>query len=157
MTYVVIATPNEIELVKKLGYENAQIIITGVGGVNVIKALKHLPKDTEIINIGYAGSKCYKIGEIIEIYKVKTYHEKAHFQEPFQFLDSTILDNNQKLAICYSSTDFVENIDYENFKEDCVFDMELAFIAAMFDNVSALKVVSDNLNYKEYDKNVNKE
>jgi len=151
---VVIAQPEELKLVKELGYENCPILITGVGGMNVIQTLKDLPRDTKIMNIGYAGSKCYEIGEIIEIYKVRTYHEKAHFQEPFQFLDNAILDNSQKSAICYSSTDFVENIDYENFREECVFDMELAFIRAMFDNVSAIKVVSDNLNYKEYKKKV---
>lgn len=151
---IVIAQEEELKLVKELGYDGYPVIITGVGVINVIKALKDLPKDIEILNIGHAGSKCYKIGEIIEIYKVRTYHEKAHFQEPFQFLNNAILDNTQKSAICYSSTDFVENIDYENFKEDCVFDMEIAFIRAMFDNVSAIKVVSDNLSKKQYKENI---
>lgn len=151
--YIVIAEKEELKLVEQLGYSGYPIIITGVGAMNVINSLKDLPKDTEILNIGYCGSKCYKIGEIIEIFKVRTYHEKAHFHEPFEFLNNAILDNNTKSAICYSSTDFIQNINDENFKEDCVFDMELAFIRAMFPNTSAIKVVSDNLSLKEYKEN----
>lgn len=78
---IVIATPNELPLVKKFGYEENPIIITGVGGVNVIRALKHLPKDTEIINIGYAGSNKLPVGEIVDIGWVSTNHEKAEFKE----------------------------------------------------------------------------
>ena len=50
-------------------------------------------------------------------------------------------------SICYSNTDFVLQSDYK----DCVFDMELAYIAAMgFENLVALKIVSDNLSLHDY-------
>ena len=51
------------------------------------------------------------------------------------------------VAICYTSTDFVIKT---NKKEKCVFDMELLFIRLMFPNVKSIKVVSDNLKYKDY-------
>lgn len=149
---VVIATPNELELVKKLGYENEPIIITGVGGVNVIRALKHLPKDTEIINIGYAGSNKLPVGEIVDIGWVSTNHEKAKFKELYG-LPKEDFESPRKSVGCYTSTDFVTETKRNT---PCVFDMELAFICAMFDNVRAIKVVSDNLNLKEYEKNVEK-
>lgn len=39
------------------------------------------------------------------------------------------------------------------YKENNVFDMELAFIMAMgFKNVKSEKIVSDNLNLKEFEK-----
>lgn len=145
---VVIAQPEELKLVKELGYENCPILITGVGGMNAIKALKNFPRDTEILNIGYAGSNNLKVGTIVEIEKVRTNHHLAKFSEPFKFLKRT---NYYNSVFCVSSTDFVEKT---NETTDCVFDMELAFICAMFDNVYSIKVVSDNLNYKEYKKKV---
>ena len=51
---------------------------------------------------------------------------------------------------CYTSADFVTHTD---IKEPCVFDMELAFILALgYRNIQAIKVVSDNLDKKQYDK-----
>lgn len=141
---IVIAEYKELKLVEQLGYINNPILITGVGGLNVIKALKNIPRDTEILNIGYCGSNYYKIGDIIEVEKVATNHDIAQFCEPFTFLKC---DRSGKTAYCYSSTDFV----LETGKiEHCVFDMELAFIAALFDNVRSIKVVSDNLSFKQY-------
>lgn len=150
---IVIATQNEIELVKRFGYEGNPIIITGVGGVNVIRALKHLPKDTEIVNIGYAGSKTIKKGTVLDITFARTHQETADIQEDYGELEpanEVFIDDR---AYCYTSTDFVT---HTNKEEWCVFDMELAFICAMFDNVKSIKVVSDNLSLKEYEKNVEK-
>ena len=53
---IVIASENEKKLVEQLGYSHHKIIVTGMGGTNVIRALKTIPKDEEIVNIGYAGS-----------------------------------------------------------------------------------------------------
>ena len=53
---VAIASNNEMKLVEELGYSKYPIIVTGIGGINVIKSLKNIPKDEEIVNIGYAGS-----------------------------------------------------------------------------------------------------
>ena len=144
---VVIAQPEEIKLVKELGYENNPIIITGVGGVNVIKALKDLPRDTEILNIGYCGSNKLPIKTLVDVYAVGTLHEKAQTHETLMILKNAILDNDVYNCICYTCTDFVEQT---NIEIPCVFDMELGFIRAMFPNTRAIKVVSDNLNYKEY-------
>lgn len=142
---IVIAEKEELKLVEELGYENYPVLITGVGGMNVIGALKDIPKDTEILNIGYVGSNHWKAGTIIEVVKVATNHEIAHFCEPFKFLQYK--NEYDDTAYCYTSTDFVENT---NKTEHCVFDMELAFICSMFNNVRSIKVVSDNLNKEEY-------
>ena len=142
---IVIAEKEELKLVEELGYSNYPVLITGVGGMNVIEALRDIPKDTEILNIGYVGSNHWEIGTIVEIVKVATKHEIAHFCEPFKFLQYK--NEYDDTAYCYTSTDFVENT---NKTEHCVFDMELAFIRAMFNNVRSIKVVSDNLNKEEY-------
>ena len=50
-------------------------------------------------------------------------------------------------SVCYSNTDFVLQSDYR----DCVFDMELAYIAALgFENLYSIKIVSDNLSLHTY-------
>lgn len=147
---VVIAQPEELTLVKELGFENNPILITGVGGINVINAMRDLPRDIEILNIGYCGSNKYKIGEKLQINVVSTYHQTANFAEKDLnlYLNASEIKGISK---CYTSTDFVAKT---SIKEPCVFDMELAFIRAMFYNVRSIKVVSDNLNKKEYNKNV---
>ena len=144
---VVIAQKEELKLVEELGYGDYPVLITGVGGVNVIQALKHLPKDIEILNIGYCGSNVLPVGTQVYIDQVHTYHETAKFKEPNNFANG-IYKIGGECCDCYTSTDFVVKT---NIKEKCVFDMELAFIRAMFDNVRSIKVVSDNLNKKDYD------
>ena len=121
--------------------------------VKSIQALKHLPKDTEIMNIGYCGSEVFEIGKKLEIIAVKTHHEVADFDEHFMKLNQ-ICKGIDDMAFCYTSTDFVTKVkkqEKDGFWSDCVYDMELAFIRAMFDNVRSIKVVSDNLNKKDYD------
>jgi hypothetical protein len=55
--------------------------------------------------------------------------------------------SNCRRAICYTNTDFVLASDYK----DCVFDMELAFVAALgFTRLHSLKYVSDNLSLHTY-------
>lgn len=142
---IVIAEKEELKLVEELGYIGQPIIITGVGGMNVIEALKDLPRDTEIINIGYCGSNHFEVGKIIEVITVETNHTKAKFCEALNFLE--VNDEYDDVATCYTSTDFVTET---NIEEPCIFDMELAFIRAMFPKTRAIKVVSDNLNKKEY-------
>ena len=147
---VVIAEKEELKLVEELGYSGYPVLITGVGGLNVVNALKRLSKDTEILNIGYCGSNNLEIGSKVMIRFVRTHHNVADFKEvPL----SCITDGGIKRVDCYTSTDFVINT---TIKEDCVFDMELAFIRAMFNNVRSIKVVSDNLNKEDYEKNIKK-
>lgn len=143
---VVIATKDELHLVKELKFDHLPILITGVGGMNVINALKDIPRDTEILNIGYAGSNKLDIGTIVKVNRVNTFHPSVDFYEC----------NTNNLTIgdytCYTSTDFVTHCDIE---EPCVFDMELAFICALgFKIVRSIKKVSDNLSLKQYEKNV---
>ena len=144
---VVIAEKEELKLVEELGYGDFPILITGAGGINVIQTLKNLPKDTEILNIGYCGSNHYKIGEKLMISSVCTQRSIAIIKEKKL---KCKFHKHYKTTTCYTSTDFVVDT---NKVIPCVFDMELAFIRAMFDNVMSIKVVSDNLNYKEFKEN----
>ena len=140
---VVIATKEELKLVEKLGYEKNPILITGVGALNVMRALKDIPKDTHILNIGYCGSNKIKVGTECYIGKVQLHHENVEYAEPCYILGGDIP--------CYTSTDFVVKTKKES---PCVFDMELAYICSMFNKVSAFKVVSDNLSVEDYEKNI---
>lgn len=143
---IVVATKEEIPLVEQMGFGGEPIIITGVGGTNVIKALKHLPEDTEIVNIGYAGSNVLPIGTVVDVGYSRLYHENVEYTEDIRCLNADGVNYD-----CYTSTDFVVKT---KIKEPCVFDMELAFICAMFKNVRAIKVVSDNLSVHQYEKTV---
>jgi hypothetical protein len=144
---IVIAEKEELKLVEELGYGDFPILITGVGGMNVIQALKDLPRNTTILNIGYAGSNNLPIGTKVAVNTCQTNRETANFGEGGGLLGTFDFPKGFVRCPCYTSTDFVT---HTNKKESCVFDMELAFIWALFDNVSAIKVVSDNLSYKEF-------
>lgn len=140
---VVIASENERKLVEELGYSNYPIVVTGIGGINVIKTLKNLPKNEQIINIGYAGSNHLPVGEKVVVGVSTLLHEIFSYEET---PNKTIDYPNSKM-VCYTSTDFVVKTQ---IKEPCVFDMELAFICSMFDKVKSIKVVSDNLDLHSY-------
>lgn len=143
---VVIATTDEVELAKKLT-DGSPILITGIGALNVINALKDIPKDTPILNIGYAGSNKIAVGTVVDVGKVKMYHPNVEFSNP-EF-------NLGEGVTCFTSNDFVTETKVE---EPCVFDMELAYIPALgFYNVKAVKVVSDNLNLHQYENTIAKE
>lgn len=129
-----------------------QIIVTGVGALNVMKTLCNIPRDAQIINIGYAGSANYDLGSIVKVEEARLNHPNVSYPEPTLHLQSISDDYLLQPAkaitsICYSNTDFVLQSDYK----DCVFDMELAYIAGMgFEHVSSLKIVSDNLSLHTY-------
>ena len=94
--------------------------------------------------------------------EVRLNHPNCKYDEPIVPVSPCDLSNNapgtaqdaqslfpiaDRRAVCYSNCDFVLQSDYK----DCVFDMELAYIAALgFERVSALKVVSDNLSLHAY-------
>ena len=128
------------------------IIVTGVGAINVIHVLRDLPRDAQIINIGYAGSANYNIGSVVQVSQVRLNHPCVSYPEPelhLQTINPMYLARPQKCisSICYSNTDFVLQSEYK----DCVFDMELAYIAALgFMNLYSLKIVSDNLSLHTY-------
>ena len=137
---IVVAMPEELELVN--GTVEHPVIVTGIGGLNVIEALQNLPREIPIYNVGYAGSNCIPKGTRCKIGAVRSYHPEATFEE-----SSFVLSGDTP---CYTSSDFVT---WTDIKEPCVFDMELAYILALgFTNVYAEKIVSDNLSVGEYEK-----
>ena len=152
--YLVMAEDGEQKLLdlarEQLGLDlsDAKVVYTGVGAINVIRALQDLPRDAQLINIGYAGSANFNVGTWVEVSEVRLNHPNVTYDEPaLKISDSQTPISNALRAICYTNTDFVLQSDYK----DCVFDMELAFIAALgFTNLHSLKYVSDNLSLHAY-------
>ena len=150
--YIVMAEEGELSLLDKareeLGLvpEDATLFYTGVGAINVIRSLQDLDREAEIYNIGYAGSANFDIGTWVEVTEVRLNHPNVTYAEP-QLPLAIGYWPLAKQAVCYSNCDFVLASDYK----DCVFDMELAFIAALgFKNLHSLKYVSDNLSLHAY-------
>ena len=139
---IVVATEEEYSRFKSYGQD---IIKTGVGYGNVFKALADVPRDTPILNIGYAGSNSIPIGKECVISECRHYHPNVEFDEPiYKALGGEY--------VCYTSDDFVTHTD---ITEPVVFDMELYAILSMgFTDVIAIKIISDNLSLKEYEKEV---
>ena len=129
-----------------------EIIVTGVGALNVMQALRNIPLDAQLINIGYAGSANYAIGSVVTVGEVRLNHPCVTYPEPTLLLpaihEDYLIDAQQVIqSVCYSNTDFVLQSDYT----DCVFDMELAYIAGLgYTQLYALKIVSDNLSLHTY-------
>jgi hypothetical protein len=128
------------------------IVVTGVGAINVMHALRDIPRNAQIINIGYAGSANYEIGSVVCVTEAKLNHPCVSYPEPQLLLKPALSEwlkepSKCLVSVCYSNTDFVLQSDYV----DCVFDMELAYIAAMgFESLVSLKIVSDNLSLHDY-------
>ena len=135
---------------EQLGFElaDAQVLYTGVGAINIIRSLQHLDREAELYNIGYAGSANFDIGTWVEVTEVRLNHPNVTYEEPELSMSNDPLPiTNARRAICYSNCDFVLASDYK----DCVFDMELAYIAALgFKHLHSLKYVSDNLSLHKY-------
>jgi hypothetical protein len=143
---VAVATPAERKLIKRFltddDYE--AVVITGVGGTNVVRSLRAYPQDTHIINIGFAGSATIPKGTAVKVKETSLFHTRCDYDEP------TMVLANEGVR-CYTSCDFVGDRHLEN----SVFDMELAFIAALgFFKVESFKVVSDSIDYAEYEQTV---
>lgn len=147
---IVVATDEEYKLAQKR-FKRHHIIQTGVGGINVIRKLKRLPKWLKIVNFGYVGSNIIPIGTEVDIFESSLYHPNVEYDERTYFLDRDE-KSPRKCVDCYTSNDFVLET---NIKEPCVFDMELAYIMALgFKNVESIKIVSDNLSLKDYKENI---
>lgn len=138
--YIVVATADEIRILDMLPkLPRLPIIVTGVGGTNVVSALDRLDRDSEIINVGYAGSVDLTKGEIYQVRESRLHHRAP-------FLEKTFILPQGKVP-CLTSTDFVTE-----GPTGVLFDMELAFICAMgFKSVVAYKMVSDHCNLEEYE------
>lgn len=141
MRYLVIATPDEKKLIKDYqAYD--EVIVTGVGYGNVFQALKDIPRDSEIVNVGYAGSNELPKGSRCIVGRSMSYHPNCEYEEKTYMLHEGGVD-------CYSSSDFVTE---NTIDVPAVFDMELYAIMSMgFENVWSMKVVSDQLDYDEYE------
>ncbi len=131
-----------------LDLSDATLVYTGVGAINIIRSLQDLDREAEVYNIGYAGSANFDLGSWVEVTEVRLNHPNVTYPEPELKLEPIGLSHQQvKQAVCYSNCDFVLASDYK----DCVFDMELAFIAALgFKHLHSLKHVSDNLSLHAY-------
>lgn len=126
--------------------DGEDVIVTGVGYPNIYRALADIPRDTYIINIGYAGSNSIAKGTTCVIGVCKHYHPNVEYEEPEYKLKGGTYS-------CYTSDDFVLHTD---IREPVVFDMELYAILTMgFKNVTAIKVISDNLSLEEYENKTN--
>ena len=153
--YVVMAEEGEHKLLEQvretfgLDLSDAELIYTGVGGINIIRSLQGLDREAEVYNIGYAGSANFEVGSWAEVTEVRLNHPNVTYEEPELRLTpiSSLKGREIKRAICYTNCDFVLASEYK----DCVFDMELAFIAALgFKTLHSLKYVSDNLSLHSY-------
>ena len=160
--YVLIAEEGERDLVGQVkelfgvDLADAEVLVTGVGAVNVIRSLQTLDRDAEVYNIGYAGSANFDLGSWVEVHEVRLNHPNVTYPEPALPLQNwdfgkdrqaLLAGGKLKHALCYTNCDFVLASDYK----DCVFDMELAFIASLgFKSLRSLKYVSDNLSLHAY-------
>ena len=157
--FIVMAEEGERPLIDKareeLGLDlgDTEILFTGVGAINIIRSLQHLDREAEVYNIGYAGSANFDLGSWVEVTEVRLNHPNVTYPEPelklsaLRDADVSVSRYPEKRAVCYSNCDFVLASDYT----DCVFDMELAFIAALgFKHLHSLKYVSDNLSLHAY-------
>lgn len=153
---IVIAEEGERQLAEKY-FPGHDVLVTGVGALNILRALRHLPLSTPLVNIGYVGSANYEIGSLVEVGEVKLCHPNVSYPEPSFHLRGGLA---QELGIEVAHTDvpIFTNVDFvlESKERDCVFDMELAFICGMgFTDVRALKIVSDNLSLHQYHEQTN--
>ena len=148
--YLVVAEKCELKLGYALSQMTRKVIVTGPGFVNVIQALKDIPRNSDILNVGYCGGYGFEIGDCLWIRSARQLHHRALFDEKVFKLDTMeYFCRPSREADCYTSSDFVQNID--GLVAPCVVDMELAAICALgFSKVSAIKYVSDNLNYNQY-------
>ena len=135
---IVVAESKEKRMAEEM-MPGIPVLECGVGALNIMQSLRSVPLDTEIINIGYAGSANYPIGTQVEVGECRLYHPNVNYPEPVFHLQGN--------TRCFTNTDFV----LQSNETDCVFDMELAFICAMgFKHVRSIKIVSDNLSLHQY-------
>lgn len=148
MNIILVAMEKEAQYIN---CPHAKVVVTGIGCNNVIKTLcKALINGTiterdKIINVGYAGSSCYNVGDIVAVNNVRRLKPSTTVEEDTYSLVLK-LDSVNKVAPCYTADDFCEDK-----KVIPLVDMELYYIRAFFKNLISFKIVSDNLSEKTYD------
>ena len=149
---IVVATDEEYKLARKR-FKWHIIIKTGVGGINVIEKLKRVPKWLKITNFGYVGSNNIPIGTELNVDYCGMYHPNVSYREKMYKLRNR--HYNEFKVVCFTSSDFVTKCE---IKEPVIFDMELAYIRALgFKKLESIKIVSDNLDLKQYEEEINTE
>lgn len=145
-----VATDEEYILARK--YFSDQIVIrTGVGNLNVIQTLSTLMscfsiQNAYVVNIGYAGSNNIKKGTVVRVRNSCNYNWPVNVEYDCNLNEVALSTQG---VDCYTSNEFVTETEIE---VPAVFDMELNTITAFpFWRISAYKIVSDNLNYNEYE------
>lgn len=136
---------------------NVEVIQTGIGLCNTINTLSlklatgQLCLEDRIINVGYAGSNKYEVGEIIAIDRVQRMKPSATVPEnTYELKYYPLFHEIKNFDYCLTVDDFYND---NTFKEIPAVDMELYYIKAMgFENVTSFKIISDNLNYCGYEK-----
>ncbi len=132
MIYYFMAMEKEFNKVKA---DNKYLI-----GMNAIN-MPQTTSDDIIINVGYCGSSHLKIGTVVEPL------EAINIDTGVKYSIDPIF--NKPHYTCYTSSVFVEETD---ITEQCIFDMELAKIAALpHKKLYSLKIVSDNLDEDAFD------
>lgn len=147
--YLAVATTEELKLPKAqylVGEKGFKPIVTGVGPINVFIALRSIPREAQIVNVGYCGAVGLPIGYLAEVGNVRSLHPSVNYDEPEWNL-------SPKGIPCRTSMDFVTSP--AGLPSPCVVDMELAAICACgFKSVAAYKYVSDNLNIEQYNETI---
>ena len=151
ISMVIIAEEGERQLAETY-FPGQEILVAGVGALNIMKSLRSLPLSTPIINIGYVGSANFEIGSLVEVGQVRLCHPNVTYPEP-EYRCTPGLADEYGIEVAHTDVPIFTNVDFvlESRERDCVFDMELAFILGMgFTDVRALKIVSDNLSLHQY-------
>ena len=74
---ITIAEPSELKLIEEItgGHSwSGRIIITGVGMMTTIRALKDVDGNATILNLGYAGTNSLEVGKCYQVSSVATHH-----------------------------------------------------------------------------------
>ena len=149
MNYIFIADKkeaNNIKIPNELKDNVKIIVLNEWGETAVIQTLSEkllngeFKKGDRFFNIGYVGSNEFPIGKVVVVGTVSRENPSHTVKEP-----TFTLDKESKVK-CYSSLDFVEST-----KHTGVFDMELYTFATFFPNIKSVKIVSDNLNFHEFE------
>ena len=119
---ILLAEEGERKLIHEVGAQlgcadwlaQYDVLVTGVGAINIIRALRHLPADTEILNIGYAGSANFNLGTLVAVTEARLNHPHVSYLEPALSLETPACATSLTRAVCYSNTDFVLQSDYRD-------------------------------------------
>ncbi len=147
MNYILVADKQEADNVRipKEVENETEIIVLGIGGPAVLRTLSPLllngkfTANDRFFNIGYVGSNEFPIGTVVSVGESHREFPSVKFPEKIH-----IVDPKSKVK-CYTSNDFVENTQHTG-----VFDMELYTLACLFPNIKSIKIISDNLNFKDW-------